>query len=55
MNREFKRVRAILAANVRATRKELAMSQEELAFVAEAVSRIQLKVKPVVMGIMRPS
>jgi|EndMetStandDraft_4_1072995.scaffolds.fasta_scaffold1144887_1 transcriptional regulator with XRE-family HTH domain len=35
MNREFGRVQALLAANVRAKRKELAMSQEELAFEAE--------------------
>lgn len=35
MNREFRRVQTLLAANVRAKRKALAMSQEQLAFEAE--------------------
>lgn len=35
MNREFRKVRTLLAANVRAKRTELAMSQEDLAFEAE--------------------
>ena len=35
MDRQFNQLRNVLAQNVRARRKELALSQEELAFEAE--------------------